>query len=111
MSYLRLLVLRIPNTAPGRLFPRPALLEHKVKSRLDFFGVVVLHAVVGLRDECLAQAQARKAQISLADLCGEETISCRALTQCSRMAARLQAYLCTGLLEQAPTPCGASCGL
>lgn len=39
-----------------------------MKSRWDFFGVVVLNAVVGLRDECLAQAQAGKAQISLADL-------------------------------------------
>lgn len=54
---------------------------------------MVLNAVVGIRDECLAQVQAGKAQISLADLCGEETISCRVLTQCSQMAARLQGYL------------------
>lgn len=73
--------------------------------------MVVLIAVAGIRDGSLAQAQAGKAQISLADLCGEETISYRAFTQCSQMAARLQAHLCTGLLEQAPTPCGASCGL
>lgn len=48
--------------------------------------MVVLNAVVGIRDEHLAQAQAGKAQISLADLCGKET----SLAERSASAVRWQ---------------------
>lgn len=38
------------------------------------------------KDDCLAQTQAGKAQISFADLWGEETVPCRVFTRYSQMA-------------------------
>lgn len=66
-----------------------------------------VYAVVGVRmtvclykDDCLAQAQAGKAQISFADHWGGETVPCRVFTRCSQLADRLPGYPCTGSSEQ-----------
>lgn len=46
LPHLILVVIHTPSRVPGKLFPRPALLEYKVKSGLEFFAGLFLILLV-----------------------------------------------------------------